>query len=109
MNDLESVIQEIVRLHLDPEGFLVKLRAATFDEERYQQCVTATKRYIALTRESTMVDKRVARFVLDMVDYMGMLTTSFHQHQLPIAKRTGDAFINFRQLADEVLLIDGKA
>jgi hypothetical protein len=109
MIDLESVIQEIIRLHIDQEGFLVQLHMAQFDEKQFEECMAAGKRYITLTRGSKMIDKRVAQFVLDMVDYTSMMAGNFHERGLPIAKKTMDAYIEVRNLADQILQIDEQA
>lgn len=109
MIDLESVIQEIIRLHLDPEGFLVQLRMAQFDEELFEQCLYAGQRYATLTHGSIMIDKRVAHFVLDLVDVTSMMAGNFYEHGLPIAKKTMNAYVVFQNLADQMLRIDAQA
>lgn len=103
MTDLESTVQEITWLHLDPAGFLVQLRMANFDEAQFELCMQACQRYTELTRGERLIDKRVARFVLDLVDVTRMMAANFHEHGLPIAKKTIQAYIAAQNLADHML------
>jgi len=62
------VIRKIIQLCRDPGGFLVQLQVgSTFNQELYQELVHSFSRYQELLGEDDAINRRVARFIFDVV------------------------------------------
>lgn len=64
----DEVVQRIIRLYKDENGFLVKLRVGIeFDEQLYQESVQAIKDYISLAKGKEYISRHVAFFLYETV------------------------------------------
>ena len=106
-SDQAAVIQEIVRLHEDPEGFLVQVHSQlSFDQQLFDHCVDVVEQYHALVKTDRLIDKRVVRFLCDTVTTLEGSADQFYQLQHPSAGHVSDACLRWLSLIDQLLAIE---
>lgn len=101
----DEVVQRIIRLYKDENGFLVKLRVGIeFDEQLYQESVQTIKDYISLAKGKEYISRHVAFFLYETVFVLEGQAQYFRQINHPLAERTAQAWKEVDRLSQKLFL-----
>lgn len=100
----QELIEKILSTVGDENGFLVQLSAhLTFNEAQYREIFKLFSEYEEAIRDDQYIDRRVARFAVDMVTVLEGEAYQLGLRKHPDAEKTGHAHAEFLDLLYKLL------